>query len=217
MIGVAQLRERIQRDIFDYQQLVACLDQLSKPRDKIRQLLDRGELIRVKKGLYVFCEPLRRAPVSRELLANLIYGPSHLSLDYALSHHGLIPERVDTVTSVTTGRSREFDTPFGAFSYRHLRESRYAAEVTLEQQGDVSFLIASPEKALADKIWADKRFSGIRLADYGPYLLDDLRVDPSALAGLDSSRLDLVARAYQSRKIHLLIRALRILRERSRA
>lgn len=213
MIETAQLRKRIHRDIFDYQQLVACLDPFSKPRDKIRRLLSRGEFIRVKKGLYVFCEPFRQGPVSRELLANLIYGPSYISLDYGLSHHGLIPERVDTVTSVTPGRSREFDTPFGVFSYRHLRGSRYPAGATLEQEGDVSFLIASPEKALADKVWADKRFSGSRLADYGPYLLDDLRVDPARLAGLDSSRLEAVARAYDSQKIHLLIRYLQTLRE----
>ena len=48
--------------------------------------------MRIRKGLYAFGEPLRRAPISRELLANLIYGPSYISLDYALSYHGLIPE-----------------------------------------------------------------------------------------------------------------------------
>jgi hypothetical protein len=214
MIDTAQLRQRIQRDIFDYQQLVACLDGFSKPRDKIRRLLSRGGFVRVKKGLYVFCEPFRQGPVSRQLLANLIYGPSYVSLDYGLSHHGLIPERVNAVTSVTPGRSREFGTPFGVFSYRHLCGSRYAAGATLEQEGDASFLIASPEKALADKVWADKRFSGSRLADYEPYLLDDLRMDEIRLAGLDSSRLQVVARAYDSQRIHLLVRYLLTLRER---
>ena len=218
MFGLAQLRQQIERDIFDYQQLVACLSQFSKPRDKIRRLLATGEIIRIRKGLYTFGEPFRQAPISRELLANLIHGPSYVSLDYALSYHGLIPERVDTVTSVTVGRSRAFTTPFGLFSYRCLSQSRYAVVgAILAEHGDLSFLIASPEKALADKVWTDKRFEGIRLGDYEPYLLDDLRLDPARLAGLDNDRLEAVARAYDARKIHRLMRYLQTLGEQCHA
>ena len=211
------LRQQITRDVFDYQQLVACLSQFSKPRDKIRRLLAAGEIVRIRKGLYTFGEPLRQAPISRELLANLIYGPSYISLDYALNYHGLIPERVETVTSMTLGRSRSFTTPCGTFSYRRLSQSRYAVGVILEEHSDLSFLIASPEKALADKVWADKRFDGIRLGTYGPYLLDDLRLDPARLAILDNDRLDAIARAYDSRKLHRLMRYLQTLREQSHA
>ncbi len=211
------LRQQIDRDVFDYQQLVACLSRFSKPRDKIRRLLASGEIVRIRKGLYAFGEPFRHAPISRELLANLIHGPSYVSLDYALSYHGLIPERVSTVTSVTVGRSRAFTTPFGTFSYRRLSQGRYAVGVLLEERGDLSFLIASPEKALADKVWTDKRFDGIRLGDYGPYLLDDLRLDPDRLAALDQVRLDSVARACDSRKLHRLTRYLQTLREQGHA
>ena len=98
MLETTPLRQQIARDVFDYQQLVTCLSQFSKPRDKIRRLLASGEIVRIRKGLYAFGAPLQRAPISRELLANLIYGPSYISLDYALSYHGLIPERVETVT-----------------------------------------------------------------------------------------------------------------------
>ena len=211
------LRHQIDRDIFDYQQLVACLPRYSKPRDRIRRLLAGGEIVRIRKGLYAFGEPFRRAPISRELLANLIYGPSYISLDYALNYHGLIPERVPTVTSMTVGRSRAFLTPFGTFSYRRLSPGRYAVGVLLEERRDLSFLIASPEKALADKVWTDKRFDGIRLGDYGPYLLDDLRLDPDRLADLDQDRLDLVARACDSRKLHRLARCLKTLRDQGHA
>jgi hypothetical protein len=167
--------------------------------------------------LYTFGEPYRRAPISRELLANLIHGPSYVSLDYALSHHGLLPERVDLVTSVTVGRSRTFTTPFGPFSYRCLSRSRYAVGVGLEEHGDLSFLMASPEKALVDKVWTDKRFDGTRLGDYEPYLIDDLRLDPARLVGLDNDRLEAVARAYDARKIHRLVRYLQTLRGQSHA
>jgi predicted transcriptional regulator of viral defense system len=169
--------------------------------------------MRVKKGLYCFGEAFRREPLSREYLANLIYGPSYVSLEYALSHHGLIPERVETITSVTTRRSRDFDTPFGTFSYRMLNGPRYAVGAVLETAGNTSFLVASPEKALADKVWTDKRFSGLRLSDYDAYLSDDLRIDREALSKFDYSRLQVIATAYDSAKINKLVRYLKRLEE----
>ena len=213
ILGIAQLRQQIERDVFDYQQLTACLSAFNKPRDKIRRLLASGEIVRIKKGLYAFGEPFRQAPISRELLANLIHGPSYISADYALSYYGLIPERVDAVTSITLGRSRVFTTPFGSFPYRCLSHSRYAVGAVLADCGDHSFLMASPEKALVDKVWTDKRFDGVRPGNYEPYLLDDLRLDPARLAELDSARLAAIARAYDVRKIDRLVCYLQTLKE----
>ena len=218
MLETTPLRQQIARDVFDYQQLVACLSQFSKPRDKIRRLLASGEIVRIRKGLYAFGEPLRRAPISRELLANLIYGPSYISLDYALSYHGLIPERVETVTSVDIGAVAHLH-----YALRNVLLPSSESE-PLRRWGParqstamLSFLIASPEKALADKVWADKRFDGTRMATYGPYLLDDLRLDPARLAVLDRDHLDAIARAYDSRKLYWLMRYLQTLKERSHA
>lgn len=209
MSYIAKIRQKIDRDVFDYQTLLSALPDYARPRDKITRLLAGGDIVRVKKGLYCFGEAFRGEPISREYLANLIYGPSYVSLDYALSYHGLIPERVETVTSVTTGRSRAFTTPLGHFSYRTLSERRYAVGTALEQAGQTHFLMATPEKALADKVWADSRFSGQRVADYEAYLLDDLRVSPEALRDLDGSRLAVIAKAYSSRKIDRLLSCLK--------
>jgi predicted transcriptional regulator of viral defense system len=210
---IAQIRQNINGEVFDYQVLSDVLAEYRKPRDKITRLLASGAIVRVKKGLYCFGEPFRREPLSREHLANLIYGPSYVSLEYALSYHGLIPERVETVTSVTTRRSRNFSTPFGAFSYRMLTGSRYAAGITLETAGRISYLMASPEKALADKVWTDKRFKGLRLSEYEAYLSDDLRLDLEVLSRFEPSRLQTVAAAYRSTKIDNLIKYLLRLKE----
>lgn len=126
MAETAEMRLQLGRDVFDYQQLTACLGHLSKPRDKIHKLLAKGDIVRIRKGLYAFGREYRREPLSREVLANLIYGPSYISLEYALSYHGLIPERVSTVTSVALGRSRKFDTPVGTFTYQSLSLPCYA-------------------------------------------------------------------------------------------
>jgi len=139
--------------------------------------------------------------------------PSYVSLDYALGHHGLIPERVETVTSVTTGRSRNFHTPFGAFSYRMLKCPRYAVGAMIERADNTSFLVASPEKALVDKVWTDKRFSGLRLSDYDAYLADDLRIDRQSLSRFDDFRLQVIAAAYDSAKINNLVQYLNRLKE----
>ena len=70
------LRKRINGEEFDYQTLIECLKEYSNPRAKITQLLRKGIIVRVKKGLYIFGEAYRRRPYSKELLANLIYeGP----------------------------------------------------------------------------------------------------------------------------------------------
>src|SRR4030042_2326128 len=109
MNGV-DVRNRIPAEIFDYQTLTDALKGLSSPRDKITDMVRQGIIIRVKKGLYVFGEKYKRYPYSKELLANLVYGPSYVSLDYALAYHGLLPEGVEALTSVTPSRSRRFAT-----------------------------------------------------------------------------------------------------------
>ena len=90
-----------------------------------------------------------------------------------------------------------------------LKGPRYCVGAILEEGGKTAFLMASPEKALADKVWTDKRFKGLRMSDYAPYLFEDLRLDGHALSGLDPSRLQAVAAAYDSVKINNLVRFLK--------
>ncbi len=205
MAAINNIRRAVKTEVFDYQQLTGCLNGYASPRDKISAMLKAGEIVRVKKGLYVFGKDYRRGPWSRQILANLIYGPSYISIDYALSHYGIIPERVDVVTSVTPLRTRRFETPLGLFTYRSLSLRKYS--IGLDQQTlepDQFFLIATPIKALVDKIWTDRRFAPRRKADFQAYLHEDLRIAPDALTGIDGTLLDLIAEQYGSRKIRFL-------------
>lgn len=196
---------RIPYEEFDYQTLLDVVKGYAQPRMKISSLLAKGTIIRVKKGLYVFGESRRRQPYCRELLANLIYGPSYVSLEYALHFHGLTPERVETVTSVTCGRSRTFDTPVGTFSYRMIPLEAFRTGMDrVELDGGRSFLIAIPEKALADRIVADRGAGITSQKELHEYLLTNLRIDPAGLLGLDSARLAEIARHYRSRRVRLL-------------
>jgi predicted transcriptional regulator of viral defense system len=102
----------------DSLQLQQSLKDYAFPRDRVTKLLATGDLIRIKKGIYI--DPHSQYPYSKGILANLIYGPSYVSLEYALQHHNLIPEAVHVVTSVTTGREKRYRTPVGDFDYAHM-------------------------------------------------------------------------------------------------
>jgi hypothetical protein len=137
----------------------------------------------------------------------MIYGPSCISLDYALHYHGLIPERVESITSVTTGRSRRFVTPVGLFIYHQVSPAAFPVGVDQVQlEGGRAFLMAVPEKALADKI-QDDRGTGIRSQDeMRKYLTQNLRIDTESLEKLKANTLSILAEHYGSRRLRLLHR-----------
>ena len=202
---IEPIHNQIPREEFDYQTLLDVLNNYERPRDKISDYLRKGVIVRVKKGLYIFGEGYRKKPYSRELLANLIYGPSYISLDYALQYHGLIPERIEALTSVTTGRSRRFETPVGLFTYRKISVQAFRFGMTRVELGEQSaFLIAIAEKALADKIQADRGTGINTVRQMREYLVDDLRIDESALRQLNPLFFEEIARRYRSRKIRIL-------------
>jgi len=209
-VMIARIRENIPQEEFDYQTLLVALGDYARPRDKISDLLDKGIIIRVKKGLYVFGDSGRRTPYSADVLANLIYGPSYISLDYALQHYGLIPERVEAVTSVTTGRSRRFLTPVGLFIYRMIPLRAFQIGMDRIEIGDgKGFLIATPEKAIADKIYED-RGTGIQTQnDLIEYLDKNVRMDLSEVGKMNPDTLEAIADRYRSGKIRTLGKVVR--------
>src|SRR5579871_4020362 len=104
----------------DYLFMKYILQDYAQPRAKITALLRSKDLIRVKKGLYLLDGKDEDKPFVKETLANLIYGPSYISMEYALAFYGFIPERVEVLTSVTSKKDKLFKTPVGVFNYRYL-------------------------------------------------------------------------------------------------
>lgn len=78
-------RQKVHTEIFDYQLLASYLKDLKKPRDKVSVLVAEGKIVRVRKRLYVFGNQWRRSPLCLETIANLIYGLSYISFEYALN------------------------------------------------------------------------------------------------------------------------------------
>ena len=195
------LKEKIPQEEFDYQTLVGVLAAYTAPRDKITSLIKQGVIIRVKKGVYVFGKALRRHPYSLETLANLIYGPSYISLEYALQFYGLIPEHVRTVTSVATGRSRHFSTPVGDFSYWKIPMPAFTSGMDLlPNTSGATYLMAVPEKALTDKIQSERGLPIRSRQDVETYLVENLRIDIDDLSLMSARRIEEYAALYRSQK-----------------
>lgn len=206
---ILQLRKTIGREEFDYPQLKSALSSYQAIDQKINDLLKSGAIIRVKKGLYVFGSDSRQSPICKESLANLIYGPSCISLEYALSHHGLIPERVQTITSVTPKRDKEFKTPVGSFTYRYLRANKYPhgiEQVWIDRQHPI--LIATPEKALCDYVVLNDVPTFDTKKSVKDFLHHDLRIDRTNWSKFDIKKLLRLNKFYNNQNIALIMEAL---------
>ncbi len=197
----------------------------------LKRALKAGEVVRVRRGLYCLAAKYLRQKVDPLVLAQRIYGPSYVSIETALAYHGWIPEAVYAVTSVSLGRSREFDTPLGHFSFTRVPQRTFYAEVVrVEKDGSGygggsgsgsgfvdgsgyggpslhvggSFLLASPLKALADYVYVHKcDWDSLRP------LVESLRVDESSLPELNVSSFEALLANYSSRRVQRFLEGLR--------
>lgn len=160
----------------------------------IKRAIREGLLIPLRRDLYLI---IKQQPVVDTFeLSSIIYGPSYLSFESALSFHGWIPEAVRTTTCATSRRSKGFETPIGFFSYVHIPITAFALGVGQHQQKDVTLFIADPWKALADIIYARTR-SWQSLND----LSEDLRIDAEHFTLSNTALLaDLIAN-YPSNRV----------------
>lgn len=204
-----QLRKKIPQEEFDYTLLSSILSDYIGPRQKIHDLIKKEVITRVKKGLYVFGPDYNQVPVCKEVLANLIYGPSYISLEYALSFHGLIPERVEKMTSVTSKKDKKFSTPMGEFTYRHLTLQKYAIgieQIWIDRTHPV--LIASIEKALSDILILNKIPTFKTEKEAKIFLEDDLRIDQEHWKRFDLKTLRQLNKVYRSKNIDQILEVL---------
>lgn len=133
--------------------LLAAGEKPAQIRLQVSRWVNDGRLIKLHKGLYTLADPFRKTPPEKFSIANKLKSPSYVSLQSALAFHGLIPEYVPQVTSVTTGRPQTIQTPLGRFDFRHILKDRFFGfhQATLAA-GQTAF-IAGPEKALLDLVY----------------------------------------------------------------
>jgi predicted transcriptional regulator of viral defense system len=152
-------------------------------RVQIHRWVKAGRLVPLRRGMYAFAEPYRKAPISPAHMANEIYKPSCLSCRWALSFYGLIPEKTVVYTSVTPKAPRRFTNAFGEFRYFHIKPALFFG-FSLREIGGAAVRLADPEKALFDTWhlgrgeWTLARMEEMRFQEFA--LVDDLKLGDGA-------------------------------------
>ena len=180
----------------DNSALYGAIGDYNFPRNKVATMEKRGEIIRLKNGLFVLSPEISRKAISRELIANHLYGPSYVSFETALAFYGLIPEKVYTVRSATLKRAKVFENTIGRFEYTTIPQNYYSIGIhqqTVKNQytaeSEYTFLIASPEKALCDLLLSTRNLNIKSEKAMQTFLEDDMRIDFSVLQTIDADIL----------------------------
>ncbi|MBI2118753.1 MAG: hypothetical protein HYT97_03895 [Elusimicrobia bacterium] len=106
----------------------------------------RKEIQTLKRGLYCFPDRVE----SKSQIAQVLFTPSYLSLEWALHHYELLPDVVFSLTLVSPRGSRTFMTPYGEFIYRRIHPDLFFGF-------DPATGMATPEKALLDYFYFNSR------------------------------------------------------------
>ena len=125
------------------------------PTERIQQQLVRwvktGKVIQLRRGIY------RRVEPHPFLIANRLKKASYISLQSALAYHGMIPEYVPVVTSVTTGRPEYLQTELGGFLFKHIKKLYFKDYLAVEVTSSQFAFVATPEKAFLDLVYLTPR------------------------------------------------------------
>lgn len=191
-----QLQSKIREPLFSLQDL--RLNKINIYPYQLNLWKKKGYLESVKNGVYIFVD--RRDNIECNELAFSMYQPSYISLESALSYHGLIPEIVLSITSITTKTNRKYQNGFGKYIYRHIHPKYFWGYRTIPtKQG--KYLIAEPEKALLDFVY-------LNLGDLdNENDVSEMRINPLIYRQIISQRkLKIYLSNYSIKKMKLIIK-----------
>ncbi len=205
-MNIFDIKKQIGLNVFTTDMIKPILQkEYEQPIIKINSMIKKGELIHLKRGVYALALDYRDHILNIIATANMLHKPSYVSYEYALSYHGLIPERVYTVTSATTYRSQEYATELGRFSYTKIPLKAYSIGIEWKfDEKDGGYMIASPEKALCDQVYNDSRAKNIKKNEVMQYLEYDLRIEWIDLEKLDTTLIWKISMAYSSSELQVI-------------
>lgn len=171
---------------------------------RIKRALASGELVRISRGLYTLAPSFRTTPLNPYRIAQMIHGPSYVSMESALSFYGMIPEAVYAITCVSRKKTRHYHTPLGKFSFVRVPQLVLFEGVNRVDNGHGNiFFMASPLKALADYVYVRKKsWQGLTP------LKESLRLDDEALAVLKTENFSALVTNYQNKRVQVFLSAI---------
>lgn len=171
----------------------------------LKRAVKAGDIIRYRRGLYGLAPRFARQRIHPFALAQYIHGPSYISVESALSHHGWIPEAVYSISSVTMTRSKKYETSAGLFLFNHIPQSILFAGVSSEKLPDGgSCFMARPLKAIADYVYMHRHtWHTVRP------LVESLRIEEDQLSTLSADDFDELDHIYSRPNVLAFLRGLR--------
>jgi len=182
------------------QQLKEYYSNLVDIKGRIARDVKNGKLFPLVKGIYE-TDPNAFGP----RLAQFIYGPSYISFDYVLHYRGLIPEAIyDTITCATFNKKKikTYINRFGTFIYRDVPKDVFSLGVIVIRDGDYTYQVATPEKALCDKLYTISPVKTVK--ELQQMLFEDLRIDEDRFNELNKQDILKLAPLYRSTNLNLL-------------
>ena len=186
--------------IYDINSLENIYSNYSNINQKISIECKKEKLTRIKRGLYS-----NNIYIDSPIIANVCYGPSYISFEYALSYYGLIPEYVSMYTSATFDKknNKKYELSNIAFEYRSVPKEVFKEGILfLKNEEGIRYKIASKEKALCDTLYS--KYPVRSIADLKVLLFDDLRIDEDMFLKLDFDFISKIALMYHSNTLLML-------------
>lgn len=175
------------------------LKEYGNPDMKIKRMVDQGDLVPIIKGIYETDKM-----ISGHYLASVIYGPSYLSFEYALSAYSLIPETVYNFTSATFEKKKrkQYNTPFGVYIYRDVPSRVFSMEVILKIEQGYAYQIATAEKAICDILYKTSPLQNLEGLRY--FLFENLRMTREDFYALNLNKMMDLSQQYSTKNHKLL-------------
>lgn len=188
--------------IYTHEALTTKFKNYKNINQKINTEIRKGNLIRIKRGLYTDSLDL-----DSNVIANICLNPSYISFEYALSIYALIPEKVSALTSACFNKknNKKYIVNNIIFNYQSIPNEAYPYGILfLKNENNIQYKIATKEKALCDTLYTKYPVRFIK--DLKILLFEDLRIDEYEFWKLDFNFIKSIASYYHSNTIKTLIK-----------
>lgn len=163
-----------------------------------------GKLICLKRNLYILNKNDRKINPSHLFIAYELYKPSYVSMEYALSYYGIIPEKVVDVSCITSKKTAIFENAFGKFIYQHVKLNCFTGYIELKDEAGLPYYMANSEKAVVDFIYLNQHcFKG----NFKRTLTESFRFQNVDI--LNKKKLTNYAKLFASNKLESIVRGVK--------
>jgi hypothetical protein len=166
----------------------------------IKCAVKENYLFRLRKDLYLIKSTFHKELPDTFEIAQLVYGPSYISFESALSEYQWIPEGVPTTTSACVKRGKKFKGTLGLFTYEHVPIDIFPLGIHSIRTQHSVYMLAEPWKAVADIIYSRKK----NWPDLSSFS-EDMRVESESLKESNFETLLILSEIYPSQRTRKIL------------